>query len=334
MTMTSTIDAPAADASVALKFEPLTKHIGCEVTGIDLRQPVTPQAASAIYRAWLDHAVLVFRDQDLAQEDLVRVTGIFGEFAPLGRPAHTLPKGFTRILPNIMLISNIRENGETIGALPDGEMMFHHDTIHRADPHKATLLYSVEISTYGGDTLFASGTAAYDALDPATKQKLEGLKAVNYYVYNSVKRDDKQAVDASSQAVHPVVRTHEDTNRKALYVNRLMSVRIEGMAEAESDALLDGLFDHSEKPEFVYTHVWRKGDLIVWDNRCSSHARTDFPADQRRLLLRTTVKGTCRPYWARPLTCPCGDRRACRFATSSSAHQARRRSSRAARCGQ
>src|SRR5579862_7561581 len=297
MSMTSTIDAQTGrEAATAPQFKPLTKYIGCEVAGIDLREPVAPAAAAAIYRAWLDHAVLLFRDQDLTQEDLIRVTGIFGEFAPLGRPKHTLPSGFSKILPNIMLISNIRENGETIGALPDGEMMFHHDTIHRDDPHKATLLYSVEVPTYGGDTLFASGTAAYAALDPAMKDKLAGLRAVNFYVYNSVTRDDKQGVNATSQAVHPVVRTHDETGRKALYVNLLMSVRIEGMTEADSDALLDFLFDHSEKPEFVYTHVWRKGDLIVWDNRCSSHARTDFPSDQRRLLLRTTVKGTCRPY--------------------------------------
>jgi alpha-ketoglutarate-dependent taurine dioxygenase len=297
MSLTSTIDTAAErGARTALQFKPLTEYIGCEVSGIDLRQPVSLADASAIYRAWLDHAVLLFRDQDMTQEDLIRVTGIFGEFAPLGRPKHTLPSGFSKILPNIMLISNIREKGETIGALPDGEMMFHHDTIHRDDPHKATLLYSVEIPTHGGDTLFASGTAAYDTLDAATKKRLNGLKAVNHYVYNSVKRNDKQAVDASSQAVHPVVRTHDETGRRALYVNRLMSVRIEDMDEAESDALLNMLFDHSEKPEFVYTHVWRKGDLIVWDNRNSSHARTDFPADQRRLLLRTTVKGTCRPY--------------------------------------
>lgn len=299
MDPTSTIEAGTQArpyAHSALHFEPLTKHIGCEVKGIDLRHPLSAEAASAIYRSWLDHGVLAFRDQDLSQEDLIRVTAIFGEFAPLGRPAHTLPKGFAKLLPNIMLISNIRENGETIGALPDGEMMFHHDTIHRDEPHKATLLYSVEVPTYGGDTLFASGTGAYDALDSAMKAKLQGLRAVNFYVYNSVKRNDKQAVDATSQAVHPVVRTHEETGRKALYVNRLMSVRIEGMAESESDELLNFLFDHSERPEFVYSHVWRKGDLIVWDNRCSSHARTDFPADQRRLLLRTTVKGTCRPY--------------------------------------
>jgi taurine dioxygenase len=297
MSTASELEAKADSASqVAPKFVPLTKHIGCEVKGVDLREPLPPAAGPAIYNTWLDHAVLLFRDQHLTQEDLIRVTGIFGEFAPLNRPKHTLPSGFAKILPNIMLISNIRENGETIGALPDGEMMFHHDTIHREEPHKATLLYSVEIPTYGGDTLFASGTAAYDTLDPPMKKKLEGLKAVNFYTYNSATRNDKKAVDATSKAVHPVVRTHEETKRKALYVNRLMSVQIEGMAETESDALLNCLFDHAEKPEFVYTHVWRKGDLIVWDNRCSSHARTDFPSDQRRLLLRTTVKGTCKPY--------------------------------------
>jgi len=292
----SMLSTTAAEPPVAPQFVPLTEHIGCEVKGVDLRQPVDPATATSIYRAWLDHAVLLFRDQDLTQEDLIRVTGIFGEFAPLGRPKHTLPSGFAKILPNIMLISNIRENGKTIGALPDGEMLFHHDTIHRDDPHKATLLYSVEIPTYGGDTLFASGTAAYEALDPAMKLRLAGLRAVNFYVYNSVRRNDKQAVDATSQAVHPVVRTHDETGRKALYVNRLMSIRIEGMPEKDSDELLNFLFDHSERPQFVYTHVWHRGDLIVWDNRCSSHARTDFPSDQRRLLLRTTVKGTCRPY--------------------------------------
>jgi taurine dioxygenase len=294
--MMTTVSTRERQTHLEPQFVPLTQYIGCEVKGIDLREPVSSAAASAIYRAWLDDAVLLFRDQDLSQEDLIRVTKIFGEFAPLNRPAHTLPSGFSKLLPNVMLISNIRENGQTIGALPDGEMMFHHDTIHREEPHKATLLYSVEIPTYGGDTLFASGTAAYDALDPAMKKKLEGKRAANYYVYNTVKRNDNKGVDARSQAVHPVVRTHEETNRKALYVNRLMSVKIEDMPEAESDELLNYLFDHAEKPEFVYTHIWRKDDLIVWDNRCSSHARTDFPSDQRRLLLRTTVKGTCKPY--------------------------------------
>ena len=199
-------------ARTALQFKPLTKHIGCEVKGIDLRQPVSSADASAIYRAWLDHAVLLFRDQDLSQEDLIRVTGIFGEFAPLGRPAHTLPSGFSKILPNIMLISNIRENGETIGALPDGEMMFHHDTIHRDDPHKATLLYSVEIPTYGGDTLFASGTAAYDALDPAMKSEARRLARGELLRLQFGRcATTSRPSTPTSQAVHPVVRTHDET---------------------------------------------------------------------------------------------------------------------------
>jgi taurine dioxygenase len=195
-----------------------------------------------------------------------------------------------------MMISNIRENGETIGALPDGEMQFHHDQIHSEVPHNGTLLYSLEVPSYGGDTLFASGYAAYDTLDPAIKSQLAGRRAFHHYNYGSTVRGDSRGVEAFSQAAHPVLRTHDETGRKAIYVNRLMTMRIENLPEAESDALLQALFDHSEKPEFIYRHVWRVGDLIVWDNRCSMHARDDFPSDQRRLMLRTTVKGTQKPY--------------------------------------
>ena len=184
----------------------MTKHIGCEVRGIDLREPISPVDAAAINKAWLDHTVLVFRGQELTQEHLLRVTEIFGEFAPHGRSQHTPPSGFSKVLPGIMLISNIRENGQTIGALPDGEMLFHHDMIHQELPHKGTLLYSVEIPSYGGDTLCASGTAAYDALEPAMKKRLEGLRAVNYYVYNSVKRNDKQGVNADARLCAPTTR--------------------------------------------------------------------------------------------------------------------------------
>ena len=109
-------------------------------------------------------------------------------------------------------------------------------------------------------------------------------------------RGGANGIPAFAESNHPVFRTHEETGRKAMYVNRLMTVRIEGLPEEESEALLNTLFDQSEKPEFVYRHVWRVGDLLVWDNRCSTHARDDFPADQRRLMLRTTVKGTVKPY--------------------------------------
>jgi taurine dioxygenase len=180
--------------------------------------------------------------------------------------------------------------------LPDGEMMFHHDMIHAAIPSKGTLLYSVEIPSTGGETLFASGYAAYDTLDPSTRNKLEGRKAIHHYNYGSVQRGDNKGTEAFGECHHPVFRTHEDTGRKAVYVNRLMTVGVEGMPGEESAPLLNAVFDHAEKQEFVYEHVWRLGDLLLWDNRCSSHARTDFPTTERRLMLRTTVKGAARPY--------------------------------------
>jgi len=234
---------------------PLSKHIGAEIRGIDLRTALNADTIKQIHQAWLDHSVLLFRNQSFSQEDLLRVTGYFGELAPLTRPAKFFPKGYARLLPNIMMISNIRENGETIGALPDGEMQFHHDQIHSEVPHNGTLLYSLEVPSYGGDTLFASGYAAYDTLDPSTKSQLTGRRAFHHYNYGSTVRGDSRGVEAFSQAVHPVFRTHDETGRKAIYVNRLMTTRIENLPEAESDALLQALFDHSEKPEFIYRHV-------------------------------------------------------------------------------
>jgi taurine dioxygenase len=282
--------------AIRLDLVPLSKYIGAEVRGIDLRAELDPEICRQIYKGWLDHCVLIFRNQSLTQEDLLRVTRYFGEIGPLTRPVKFRPKGYDRLHPNIMMISNIRENGETIGALPDGEMHFHHDQIHAEIPHNGTLLYSVEVPSYGGDTLFASGYAAYDTLDPAIKTKLAGRRAFHHYNYGTTLRGGTMGTEAFNESTHPIFRTHDETGRKAIYVNRLMTQRIEGLPPAESDALLAALFDHSEKPEFVYRHVWRVGDLIIWDNRCSMHARDDFPADQRRLMLRTTVQGTQKPH--------------------------------------
>ena len=283
-------------SAVQLDVRPMTKHIGAEIHGIDLREKPDDATVAAIYKAWLDHLVLVFPGQKLAQEDLIRVTGFFGQIGKLSRPPKYFPKGYSSLLPGIMLISNIRENGEPIGALPDGEMMFHHDMIHHEVPSKATLLYSVEIPSTGGNTLFASGYAAYDSLDPAIRQKLEGSKAYHHYNYGSTIKGDGRGTVAFGEQVHPVFRTHDDTGKKAVYVNRLMTVKVVDMPDDESDRLLNAVYDHAEKPEFVYEHVWRVGDLLLWDNRCSSHARTDFPSTERRLMLRTTVEGDVRPY--------------------------------------
>ena len=284
------------DTKTGFEVRPLTKHIGAEIHGIDLRQPVDEATRAAIYRAWLDHLVIVFPDQKLEQEDLLRVSSYFGEIGALRRPPKFFPPGFNRLLPNIMLISNIRENGEPIGALPDGEMMFHHDMIHADIPDKGTLLYSVEVPSTGGNTLFASGYAAYETMDPALRAKIDGRIAQHHYNYGSTQKGDGKGTEAFARAQHPAIRTHEETGRKAVYVNRLMSIGLGGMSDEEAEPILNAVFDHAEKPEFVYSHEWRVGDLLLWDNRCSSHARTDFPSTERRLMLRTTIKGDVKPY--------------------------------------
>jgi taurine dioxygenase len=255
-----------------------------------------PPRPSGVYQAWSDHLVVVFPGQKLSQGDLNRVTEYFGEQGMPRRPPKFFPKGYANLLPGIMMISNIRENGEPIGALPDGEMMFHHDMIHSEMPDKATLLYAVEIPSSGGNTLFASGYAAYDTLDPEIRNKLDGRLAIHHYNYGSTIKGDRKGTEAFGACNHPVFRTNEDTGRKAVYVNRLMTIGIVDMPEAESGPLLKAVFDHAERGEFVYEHIWRLGDLLLWDNRCSSHARTDFPSTERRLMFRTTVKGSVRPY--------------------------------------
>ena len=228
-----------------------------------------------------------------------------------------------------MMISNIRENGEPIGALPDGEMMFHHDMIHAEVPSKGTLLYSVEISSTGGNTLFASGYAAYDTLDPAVRNRLEGRLAKHHYNYGAVTKNDPKATAAFAESAHPFFRTHEDTGRKAIYVNRLMTVGIEGMPQAEAEPLLEAVFDHAEKPEFVYEHVWRLGDpaavgqpLLV---PCTARLPLDrAPADaahhgqgQRAALLMFARAALALAGSARGLQGPCAGAELTRAGRSS-----------------
>jgi taurine dioxygenase len=189
-----------------------------------------------------------------------------------------------------MLISNIREDGKPIGALPDGEMHFHSDQCHQEIPAKATLLYAIEVPSRGGDTLFSNCYSAYEALPAELKQRIAGRWALNAYTSDTTLRTASYG-DAKSSCWHPVVRTHPATGRKALYVNRLMTREIEGLPPDESDAVLQRLFDHQEERNLVYQHVWRPGDILMWDNRCTVHARTDFSSGERRLLRRVTILG-------------------------------------------
>jgi alpha-ketoglutarate-dependent taurine dioxygenase len=280
---------------VTVKITPLTRHIGAEISGLDLGAELAPEDRALLRQAWLDHVVVLVRDQKLDHAGLIRFASCFGEVAELSRPKEYRPQGQDDIDARIMLISNIRENGEPIGALPDGDMMFHHDMMHADMPDNASVLHAVEIPSHGGNTLFASGYAAYDALPDDLREPLEGRMAFHHYNYGSTHKGDDKGTEAFSESTHPVFPTNPETGRKAIYVNRLMTDSIVGLPRDRSDALLSRIYDHSEKPEFVYEHVWRVGDVLIWDNRCSMHGRTDFPETERRLMWRCTVKGTERP---------------------------------------
>ena len=265
---------------------PLSGAIGAEITGVDLRNAIDDALAGRLLDAWHRHLVILLRGQELSEDDQVRFAERFGP------PAKIHTSQFVRSHPAVMLISNIREDGKPIGALPDGEMQFHTDQCHQEIPAKASMLYAIEVPSVGGNTLFANAYLAYETLPAEIKRRLDGRKALNAYDYDTAATVRRSEVpEGAPSCWHPVVRTHPATGRKALYVNRLMTRRIEGLDPAESEDLLAFLFDHQEQPQFVYEHVWRPGDLLMWDNRCTLHARTDFSADERRLLRRVTILG-------------------------------------------
>jgi taurine dioxygenase len=286
--METTLSRPDRKSSGPNDFavRPLSPALGGEITGVDLREPIDDALAAKLLDAWHGHLVILLRNQTLTEDDQVRFAERFGPPARIHTPQ------FQRRHPAVMLISNIREDGKPIGALPDGEMNFHTDQCHQERPAMASLLYAIEVPSKGGNTLFANAYRAYETLPADIKRRLEGRKALNAYDYDTGATIRGAEVPAGAPSyAHPVVRTHPATGRKALYVNRLMTRRIEGLPAEESDALLGFLFDHQEQPQFIYEHVWRPGDILMWDNRCTLHARTDFSAAERRLLRRVTILG-------------------------------------------
>lgn len=269
---------------MAITVTPLSDALGAAITGVDLRRDLDDATIQDIKQAWYDHVILVFPNQDINDDEQEKFCRNFGELE-LVRTTTVASDH-----PHVMMITNVKDTGKPT-ALEDGEMMFHYDQCYYEQPCMGATLYAIEIPDVGGNTLFANCTKAYDALSDDWKQRLERLTALNYYDYGltPTMRPEDMNPDVP-QWTHPVVRTHSETGRKALYVNRLMSMRIEGLPEEESDEILNFLFDQIEKPEFIYEHVWSVGDLMMWDNRCSVHARTHFDPEKRRMMRRVTVR--------------------------------------------
>ena len=241
MSITQALDVPTSGRPPQLQIRALAPAIGAEIIGVDLSGPMSDETFAKVLDCWHRNLVILFRDQHLTEDDQVR----FGE--RFGPPAVSHTRRYTTKNPAVMLISNIRENGQLIGALPDGEMQFHTDQCHQERPAMASMLYALEIPSTGGNTLFANAYLAYETLPEAMKKRIEGRNALNAYDYDnaSMKRGTKLREGIPSYW-HPIVRTHPATGRKALYVNRLMTVAVEGLPDAEGDALLHALFDHQE----------------------------------------------------------------------------------------
>jgi taurine dioxygenase len=276
-----------------MKIAPLSNALGAEVTGLDLRKPLDDAAVKAIRDAFDQSVVLVFREQELSEADQLRAAGYFGKVHIRRKPAAGLTNPGGQWDTPFMLVTNIVENGKAIGVFGDGEMWFHHDTSYYPEPHRATLLYSMKLPSWGGNTCFSNMYKAYQNIPRPLRGKLEGKKVLQVHDYKRRERLDLDNIDLGSVRHYeqPVFITHPATGRKALYISRLMSARIVGLSRQESEDALERLFDISEDPAIVYEHQWRLGDLVIWDNWCSIHARKDFPRDEPRLMRRLTIEG-------------------------------------------
>ncbi len=269
---------------------PLSDTLGAEIGGLDLSGPLEAPVVEALREAFHEHLILLFRGQDLTWQQQIAFASRFGPLGVRKRKAEDRPEGTQA--DHMMLVSNIRKDGKPIGSLPDGEMLFHHDMCYVPAPDMATLLYAIEPTRDGGHTLFANMYAAYDTLADDLKAAIEGREVMQVYNYlPTVRVDPDEDPSKYDHYVQPAVIVHPRTGRRALYVNQLMSARIEGLAASDSAAVLEAIRSHLDRPELSYEHVWRAGDLVMWDNYCTCHARTDFPPDQTRLLRRCTVAG-------------------------------------------
>lgn len=255
--------------------------LGAEIHGLDVRQ-ISASDASILNNAFLTHHILLLRGQQPSDQELVNFGSSFGE---IKKSRFVSPlSGHNQI----MVISNIREDGKPLGQLPDGEMWFHIDQIYTPQPCRGAALYAIEIPAQGGDTCWSNNVRAYEDLPQAMKARLEGLTAQHSFQYGATTADARKD-ESRPRHTHPLVRRIPETGKRALAECRLMTDRINELPEDESRDLINELCDHLEQPKYVYTHTWRKGDILVWDNRCTSHARTDFSESERRLMKRVTI---------------------------------------------
>ncbi len=265
---------------------PLSPALGAEISGVDLRDDLDQDIIDQIICALDEHIVVVFRDQELSEDHQLRFTSRLGEVGTRKRQTGLHTDG------RFMLVSNIMVDGEPLGSYGEGEMWFHSDGAYADIPYKYSLLYGIELPSTGGNTRFVNLYRAYEALPQALKEKLAGRKVLQLGGFRRAEKGDPTIdLDKKPHAWHPLFTTHPATGKKSLYCSRMHTVIIDGLDPDDSAATIDELLGYSEDPEFIFEHAWRPGDMVIWDNRCTNHARTPFPDGERRLLRRCTIVG-------------------------------------------
>jgi taurine dioxygenase len=274
-----------------LESRPLGDSFAREVVGLRLWEPLDDATIEQIRRLWARHPVLVFRRQALSEAELATFSARFGPLERIVRTEWASP-----VVPEVGLVSNLKDGqARPIGGLGDGELQWHSDQSYMMNPATGAMLYAVELPPEGGETFWVDLSAAYTALPDRLKHLVEGRCGVFDYVkrlagYQGVDRViSEEAKRKTPPVLHPLVHTHPVTGRKALYLDSTTTVGIEAMDDASGSALLDETYAFATRPEFVYRHDWRVGDVVMWDNGFTMHRREPFDPEARRLMKRTTI---------------------------------------------
>lgn len=278
----------------SFEIRPFAGHVGAEIIGLDLRLPLNDQDFASIHRAHLDHHVVVFRDQRISPQQQIDFSRRFGVLQ-----IHVLKQFLLAGHPEILIVSNIVENGQPVG-LGDAGKYWHSDLSYKELPSLGSMLHAQELPSEGGDTLFADMHRAWDTLPSALREAVEGKQAVHSYTArysegkNAANWRPTLTAEQLAQVVtvtHPVVRTHPENGRKALFVSEGFTTHIVGLPEDESRDLLQQLYAHSVREDNVYRHQWQAHDMVFWDNRSLIHLAAGCPDHLRRKLYRTTIQG-------------------------------------------
>lgn len=283
-----------------LWIQPSGAALAADVHGVDLSQPVSDAVFAQILAAWSEHLVLRFSGQRLDDPMLMKFSARFGELDRVPISAASLDRANSGVVPEavdwVAVIANARKDGKAIGGLGSYELVWHTDMSYNPLPPRASLLYALEVPADGGNTGFLNMYVAYETLPAELKRAIEGRTCIHDSSRNSageLRKGYQRTLDVRQTpgAVHPLVRVHPMTKRKALFLGRRPGAYVHGLPVEESEALLDAVWVHATQERFAWYQKWRAGDLVMWDNRCVMHRRDAFDESLRRVMHRTQIVG-------------------------------------------